>query len=173
MSITDELRKWAHEHVVYGMQTTLKPPAHPLTFGTKEEVLSIADRIDAAYERGLMSEYSDGAQEVMSGDGYIELPKDADGVPIRVGDEVQYLNMRPEHVTWVAFGEHEMHVNTDSGSYTKPELLRHHHAPTVEDVLTELEGMRGGDASYGDVVTRCAELAKMLRELLQLKEVDE
>jgi hypothetical protein len=33
-------------------------------------------------------------------------------------------------------------------------------------VIDELEGMRGNGATYEDVVTRCADLAKTLRELL-------
>ena len=175
MSITDELRKWVHEHVVYGLQTTLEPPDRPLAFGTKEEVLSIADRIDAEHKRQMQEQpYTIDmvpiTDESMAEHGWVRLPVDADGVPIRVGDEVSYIGMtRCERVTWIAYGEDgEHHVNTTGGSYTHPDMLRHHHEPTISEILDELEGMRGyGESTYEDVVTRCAELSSMLRKLLE------
>lgn len=111
-------------------------------------------------------------EDAMVEHGWVKLPVDADGVPIRVGDEVKEVGynvngtvceLRMDDDGWWVF------VN---GVGRRPGKYRHYHAPTVEDVLTKLEGMRGGYATYEDVVTRCAELAKTLRELLQLKDVD-
>lgn len=73
---------------------------------------------------------------------YMELPVDADGVPIRVGDEMESDNERFV-VCAVAPGRvHRWHVHNigelDSGTVAYPPGLLHHFKPrTVEDVLKE------------------------------------
>jgi hypothetical protein len=74
---------------------------------------------------------------------YVMLPKDADGVPIHIGDvmdsKVDYLfDGKPFTVRGLVLCEDGWEV-TDGrfGNRYKPDSLRHHHEPTVEDVLRE------------------------------------
>lgn len=132
MSITDELRKWAHEHLYNS--------------GIRRDLLAIADRIDAEYEEAITSVMNDALyhanDENMAELGWVRLPKDADGVPISVGDvltddaefksEGKVMRLMLEYEGWmVGFG---------CGGWTNPSIheWHHHHAPTVEDVLTEV-----------------------------------
>lgn len=66
--------------------------------------------------------------------GYIELPVDADGEPLRVGDEIEYPNGARDTVRFATISPIGWAVN-DRGWV--PEVMRHHHPPTVEDVLRE------------------------------------
>jgi hypothetical protein len=63
----------------------------------------------------------------------IELPKDADNVPWHVGDRDEDGNV----VTQLRLSSDGWYAVTDGPSAFHPEQRRHHHAPTVEDVLTE------------------------------------
>ena len=174
MSITDELREWGESRAMVS---------------TKEAIRAIADRIDAEHQEKVRAARADGyktgwggakyeacegsipaTDENMAEHGWIRLPVDADGEPIRVGDVMVGWGTLEYH----DIGEQPVESMVLRDGWTvycdynerRPQDLRHHHEPTVEDVLTELEGMRGNGATYEDVVTRCAELAEMLRELL-------
>ena len=100
---------------------------------------------------------------------YIELPRDANGEVIHIGDEV-VVNARGRRLTVDGVGRSEYDVIfcADSPGYTAyvAKTCHRYHKLTVDEILDELEGMRGtGD--YDDVVERCAYLAGMLRELLK------
>ena len=151
MSITDELREYFGKSK--GMFT--------------DHVLSIADRIDAEHERQLGVLYRD-----MSDAEWIRLPADADGVPIRIGDVMESKGSGP------LFGEASFEVRSMRceecgwevydrlGDRYAPSLLRHYHAPTVEDVLTEF----GIDWEHE---SDCEDRAALLKEYaakLQLRE---
>lgn len=113
MSITDELRDWAH-----GFTEPYKR--------NEQQLLAIADRIDAALA-----------------ERYVELPKDADGEYIHIGDvmdsRVDYLfDGKPFTVRALVLCEDGWEVADGRfGNRYEPDSLRHHHAPTVEDVLRE------------------------------------
>ena len=119
MSITDELREWVRDG--------------------KGSLLAIADRIDAEHERQLGVLYRD-----MSDAEWVRLPFDADGVPIHIGDvmdsKVDYLfDGRPLEVRALVLCEDGWEAADGRfGNRYEPDSLRHHHAPTVEDVLTEI-----------------------------------
>ena len=134
MSITDELREWvtgAKPAVVDGCSISVGT----MTYGCKKALLAIADRIDAEHERKVA--------EVASGWDYwesthVELPKDADGVPIRVGDvldghgkTIEVVEMRHGRSGWVL-------ISRDGNGYADTFAFAHHHAPTVEDVLRQV-----------------------------------
>ena len=79
---------------------------------------------------------------------YTALPLDADGVPIHVGDVViESLpfggESKPLVVDRMELGRYDgkdvwaVALDTDKSPWVQPPLLRHHHAPTVEDVLRE------------------------------------
>ena len=173
--ITDELREYA-----LGWEERNR---------VRRDLTAIADRIDAEHEDALLSARNAGYnagfdegfasaddwlaqhEDAMAEHGWIRLPKDADGEYIHIGDlmdsKVDYLfDGKPFTVRAIVLCEDGWEASDGRfGNRYEPDSL-HHHAPIVEDVLTELKGMRGNGATYEDVVTRCAELAEMLRELL-------
>ena len=117
MSITDELREWAKEHL------------------SRSSILAIADRIDAEHER-LMEERADRYSELRAkmNNCYVELPKDADGEYIHVGDvldgygkTIEVVELRYGRSGWVL-------ISRDGNGYADTFAFTHHE-PTVEDVL--------------------------------------
>lgn len=113
MSITDELRKW------------LKSLYTPNSATVKDEGEHIADRIDAELA-----------------ERYMELPLDADGVPIRAGDVMEFSAFEIEKpVTRMVdgIGQGVFFAWCGECGYQQHEAkrYRHYHAPTVEDVLRE------------------------------------
>lgn len=132
--ITDELREYA--------STRITP--------NKGQLEAIADRIDAEHKAKVAywqeASYKDGYDEgfasaddwlaqhedAMAEHGWVRLPKDADGVTWNIGDrtesgQVVYKLYLDKH-GWSFYGL----VND-----IDPAIHRHHHAPTVEDVLRE------------------------------------
>ena len=159
MSITDELCKEARAIQTF---TCMAEQANRL--------LDIADRIDEEHESKVSywqgASYKDGYDEgfasaddwlgqhedAMAEHGWIRLPKDADGVSIRVGERVQLIGNDPSTVShmsladdgWRVYVKYDGGIGTGSG---EPKRIRHHHAPTVENVLHEFicdheEGVR-------------------------------
>lgn len=129
MSITDELR----EYIGLGDGTV------------QCAIRAIADRIDERYHRDMATAQQVGINEgedAAMRDGWVELPKDADGVPIHVGDELCGYGRPNGGVFCKAVNEHMVLVGEKDDGY-KMWLLwdgsecRHHHEPTVEDVLRE------------------------------------
>lgn len=126
--ITDELRKWG-----YGF------------CGSSYEVVNaIADRIDEAHKSALASAYGEGAESVALPDmtAYVKLPVDAEGEVWHVGDfavgEVNPRNPKAiERMIWYG-PDSGWQLETNTIIYLCPDRPRHHHAPTVEDVLTDL-----------------------------------
>ena len=136
MGITDELRAWAKEHL------------------SRSSILAIADRIDAeheskvsywqgaSYKRGYDEGFASADdwlaqhEDAMAEHGWVRGPLDADGEMWRRGDMsdsnwgviegIAYENGR-----WFISG-HDM-----SAPWVPADSIRHHHAPTVEDVLRE------------------------------------
>ena len=126
MSITDELREYAN--------TRISP--------NKGVLLAIADRIDAEHERGMADAYLSGTPTdgQMAEHGWVRLPKDADGVPILVGDRVRWLDEpRVSKVDSLTIAGDGWWVYSH-GCGVRSRTLRHYHAPTVEDVLYEIVG---------------------------------
>lgn len=157
MSITDELREYANK-VIH---------REDYMAGLAFDLNRIADRIDEA----IASEY-------------VRLPRDADGVPIRVGDvmEVKFEPKRkPFAVSFV--GERSVAFWVDGQPDLKSinldnVLVIHHHEPTVEDVLRDVvtlchntwkEGSITGLYDVDDVMNsgNIAEFAKRIREVVE------
>ena len=94
---------------------------------------------------------------------YILLPLDAEGEPLRVGDEIEYPNGARDSVRFATISPIGWAVN-DRG--WKPEAMRHHRPPTVEDVLREFgekvidSQIPGVHPTYEEAI---AEYAKRLR----------
>lgn len=121
MSIADELREYATNDKLHYLS----------------DYLAIADRIDAEHEAML----ADVRKTVYQ--GLIELPKDADGEYIRIGDVMEWVDIDGEvkvTCTVEAVGVDCFFVwDNASGRFAQKcaSAYRHHYAPTVEDVLTE------------------------------------
>ena len=165
MSITDELREYAN--------TRISP--------NKGMLFAIANRIDAEHEQQCAESWMRGhdawaaidRSDEMAEHGWVRLPKDADGEYIRVGD-VMRLGSVERDLTVLGFGVpdasgHDYGVYVlDGDEYTwyNAIFLRHYHAPTVEDVLTEF----GIDWEHE---SDCEDRAALLKEYaakLQLRE---
>jgi hypothetical protein len=115
----------------------------------------IADHIDAEHERQLEVLYRD-----MSDAEYIKLPVDADGVPIRVGDSIEIIGGDYGVAVAIELCENgDWNVSMRPSGWDMPtifaaESVRHHHEPTVEDVLRE----------FADEVQRCCDTADTIAE---------
>ena len=172
MSITDELREWVTDHYS-GWKSK------------QAEGIAIADRIDAEYQKALdewkaeygkmwLKGYSECHAELLEGNetlasdlercGWIRLPKDADGEPIRAGDvldgygkTIEVVEMRHGRSGWVL-------ISRDGNGYADTFAFTHH-APTVEDVLREFanEVYADADNEIRDRDFLCAKYAKRLR----------
>jgi hypothetical protein len=187
MSITDELRK------VAAKTECANGRCEKLYRGDLER---IADRIDAEHEKQMAERrrscvFYDAERNYCKvhdeGDmaelGYVRLPVDADGVPIRIGDVMEGVDkydslkkVKGEVITvsfesdgivdvaiqaWNSDGKSWHRAYLDSGA----SVYRHYHAPTVEDVLEEFVA-RWLDTHHDDLPSLKAEYAAKL----QLKE---
>lgn len=120
-----------------------------------------AERLEAAA--------AERADVTLFGVDYTALPEDAEGVPIHVGDVMENIVCPPVHREVTGVGV-ECFYGWDEGNgrYSQFDVAcyRHHHAPTVEDVLAEFaerwhEG-KTSDRCY-DFDATLAEYAAKLR----------
>lgn len=160
MSITDELREWAEGDTLRaGMSLRT---AH-------DQALAIADRLDAEHEREVTMACGEAVAKLGNNVAreYVKLPKDADGVPIRVGDVMDGYND-----TTVAKGltlsANGWDMVCNNGLWHDPEAFTHHHEPDtweriIEDAIKA--GFADGDPHDPDqmeaseLVARCKALA--------------
>ena len=106
---------------------------------------------------------------------YMELPLDADGVPIHVGDVVEFGENRNQGIV-KTLNEHmviAMHVDDDYMNYAKYGLLwnvdacRHVKPRTLEGVLTDFaEAIEERGTEWVDV----SQMANAIRELMKVDE---
>lgn len=108
-------------------------------------------------------------------DTHMELPRDADGVPIHIGDELWCYGGYPNGgVYCMAINGRNAILVAEVGMSYKDMLLwdpkncRHYHKPTVEDVLREMfeKAVGFSDAHTTVALNAIAEYADKLRELL-------
>lgn len=119
--------------------------------GIARDLSSIADRIDAEHEQEVEAAcaeaYGNGVQSVALPDmaAYAKLPVDAEGEPIHVGDVMENIVCPPVHREVTGVGVECFYGWDDgNGRYSQfgASCYRHHHAPTVEDVLRKFaEGL--------------------------------
>lgn len=84
-------------------------------------------------------------EDAMAEHGWVRLPKDADGEVIHVGDVMEWVRYKDDDPTIVrtvsGIGNGVFFAWSDEqGRYAQYEAhaYRHHHAPTVEDVLRDM-----------------------------------
>ena len=131
MGITDELRKWG-----FGF------------CGSSYEVVNdIADRIDAEHKKQVTDAFTKGAINGIDmaehSIEYVKLPVDVNGVPIRVGDVVSSIAINrirdsPFEVRSIELDEAGWILRDRLGTCYRPIECRHHHPPTVEDVVADI-----------------------------------
>lgn len=158
MSITHELREYTEKQIKWLDMTKVH----------YRNLFAIADRIDAEHEKAIASVMNDALYHANEKDmaelGWIRLPKDADGVPVCIGDRMEWVRYKDGDPTIVrtvsGIGNGVFFAWSDEqGRYAQYEAhaYRHHHAPTVEDVLTEF----GIDWEHE---SDCEDRAALLRE---------
>lgn len=102
-------------------------------------------------------------------DRYIELPLDANGEPIHMGDIVQYGREEPYEVKEIRFlaGYEDEVGDGDRFGGLLSMSVRHYRPPTVEDVLDELtDETVKVTASYYDDVLGVDEFTDAVHELV-------
>lgn len=146
MSITDELRKYATNDSLHYCS----------------DYLAIADRIDAEHEKELRETGEDIVRDVRR--EWVRLPLDADNVPIHAGDVMEYADKptKPLTVSYIELEKNGWWVFA-GGMGRRPDKYRHHHAPTVEDVLREMLDAWGELPSNATNEAIIAEYAAKLR----------
>ena len=145
MNITDELREYA-DKVIH---------REDYMAGLAFDLNRIADRID----------------EAVAGE-YVRLPRDADGEPIRIGDvmesDVDYMFGEASfRVFAIWMGEGGWEVYDRLGDRYVPSALRHHHEPTVEDVLRDFAYCCEEGATEQSLDKTITEYAKRIEEVVK------
>lgn len=161
MNITKELREWLSNRAFLG--------------NGYAELTAIADRIDERHKHAI-GYVDDRDLDTMTENGWIRLPKDADGEYIRIGDKVETTNFGIVEVEGFVHRAVAFYDYSEEPAYlcTIPANLCHHyHAPTVEDVLRkftdailEWSGKSGTIAEVGT----WSDVAAKYAAKLQLKE---
>ena len=126
----------------------------------------MAEMWKAAYE-GKCKELAS-LQAVLDAHGntHVELPLDADGVPIHVGDTIEHPNGKHDRVRFITINDNVPTFNERGWVASK---CRHVEPRTVEDVLRELADVarldRAHDLDDGDIEGFAAEI----RELMEVE----
>ena len=152
MSITDELRKYARGHETM----------------VNYSLLAIADSIDEAHKHAI-AYVDDRDPETMAEHGWIRV-LDMEDVPIRFGDKMEtddgtvFVVEEIALYTWgLRLGGNGVDGNGVScRAYPLANNCRHHHPPTVEDVLRAMLDALDVDVC-ADPDATIAEYAKRLR----------
>ena len=168
MESIDRLRDWLKGRLLMGNGWN---ELNEIADAIEREVK--ANRVDAytkGYDEGFASADDLAAQheDAMAGHGWVRLPVDAEGVPIRIGERVQLVGNDPSTVShmsladdgWRVYVKYDGGIGTGSG---EPKRIRHHHAPTVEDVLREFVARTQMLGCVEDEYALVAEYAAKLR----------
>lgn len=90
--------------------------------------------------------------------GLVRLPVDAGGVPIHVGDVMEWYDSG-ETLTVEGIGRDVLfYIDGENAEWTAARDKRHHHAPTVEDVLREFAKGLGVPVADSYVAAAAAKL---------------
>ena len=94
-------------------------------------------RVRNAHEREVDGGVDSMTDAQLAEHGLVRLPKDADGVPIHIGDVMEWCDSG-ETLTVEGIGSDVLfYIDGENAEWTAARNKRHHHAPTVEDVLRE------------------------------------
>ena len=177
MKSVDALRKWAdglsciwidpNDHSIIVTTCDDMPPSIDCV-NLREHVNAILDEIEHDVDdmwHALTIDAKPMTDENMAKSGWVRLPVDADGVPIHVGDVMENIVCPSVHREVTGVGV-ECFYGWDEGNgrYSQFDVAcyRHHHAPTVEDVLEEFVA-RWMETHHDDIPALKAEYAAKLR----------
>lgn len=146
--ITEELRDWSMDaHAGWIISRVELDALH-----------AIADRIDAEHAEAV----ADALQLRGEPDRWFKLPVDADGVPIHVGDVMEWPDGSTFDVVGISantlfYVEHDF---DDSAQWTAAHNKRHHKPDSWERIMDDAEKLaRGDNAAVMELVERCRRLA--------------
>lgn len=157
MSITDELRRY-----ISG------PAKSGISHICEKAIANIADRIDAEHESACAEAYGNGVMSVALPDmtAYVKLPKDADGVTIRIGDELEWLDGNRLTVNGIGEGGTLFYVDVHGDAqWTASGDKRHVQPDSWERIIedAQADGVRyhneGKPSDFDALVERCKRLA--------------
>lgn len=101
------------------------------------ELLRERDRLKAERDRAL-AELDKALGEREESDGWVRLPVDADGDVVHIGDVMEWCDSGDTlEVIGIGADDTLFYIDGENAEWTAARNKRHHHAPTVEDVLTE------------------------------------
>ena len=167
MRSIDNLREWVNgDELRAGMSLRT----------ARDSILAHIDNIEREVEELRDREYRNGMEDgemAAERDGWVRMPVDADGEAIHVGDVMDeqlpfggYAAPAPVDTMELSRGAGGygwmVRLDSESGAFINPKLLRHHHAPTVEDVLEEFVA-RWMETHHDDIPALKAEYAAKLR----------
>lgn len=128
-----------------------------------EKLRDWATRPDGSFWRPEIREFSDAIEREIS-ERYMPLPLDADGVPIHVGDSVEYPSGVCDDVRFITIYNNAFWINEGEWLASK---CRHVKTRTVEDVLREF-AESGTPTGEGGVLFETALIEKYADELRDL-----
>lgn len=154
MSITEELRDWSMDaHAGWIISRVELDALH-----------AIADRIDKEHAKAVERARMDG-MDATFGNGWVQLPKDADGVPIHVGDELTDGEYTFTVYELAAYGDGSWSIRNEDGNAWAACDVTHHKPDSWERIIKDALTSDRGDAyavSMGmmrELVERCRRLA--------------
>ena len=152
MSITDELRYWlARELASWKMARE-----------RYDEIIAIADRIDAEHKKAVERARMDG-MDATFGSGWVQLPKDADGVPIHTCDLMEADGDTFNVMSMELFVDGLWSIRNDVGNGFEYWELHHVKPDTWERIIADAvkNGMYDHDNEriQQKLVERCRRLA--------------
>ena len=109
--------------------------------------------------------YAENNDKGMGEHGLVRLPKDADGEYIHIGDVMEWCDSG-ETLTVEGIGRDVLfYIDGENAEWTAARNKRHHHEPTVEDVLQKLleQAVGYSDAHTTVALNAIAEYSAKLR----------
>lgn len=148
MRSIDRLR----EYVKDAPASSMGEMARAIVAGMADEI-ERDERSHRGFAERLEAAASERADVNLFGVEYTAMPADADGVPIHVGDVMEWRYGNGEFEVIGIGGNTLFYIDKDSNEceWTAAGDKRHHHAPTVEDVLREFTRDWCNAACAGDM----------------------
>lgn len=155
--ITTDLRRWFDQHMRLMADEELREGFGNLCAAIDATVANLELENDALYaENDALRHERD--------DGYVELPKDADGEPIHAGDElegygrtIEVVELRYGRSGWVV-------ISRDGNAYADNHAFTHHVPDTWERIIEDaiiyaVSDTKDDRARFDALVARCRALA--------------
>lgn len=165
MESTKRLREYAETKCGWGVSPEVARHIKEFVDAIKREAM---EERTAAYNEGYDAGFASADdwaaqhEDAMAEHGWVRLPVDAEGVPWRIGDVIAWPDesgLKPVigiGKDWLFYVDSECEYKAD---WTVANDKRHHHEPTVEDVLREfverLDEIGSEDDCVGEAEQEC------------------